>query len=82
MCKQITDTVTTKGGKQLWFWGKEQAKAFAEVKGRFISAPICAHFNQDWKTVVQKMPATSPYVVCYPNTRESSYTCLHCTCES
>jgi len=32
LCKPSTDTLKTKGGKHLWFWGEEQEKAFEELK--------------------------------------------------
>jgi len=47
ICKSITERLTTKGGKNLWFWGEEQDKAFAKLKRRCTSALILEHFNPD-----------------------------------
>jgi len=32
VCKPITDTLKTTGGKHLWVWGEEQNQAFEELK--------------------------------------------------
>ena len=53
VCKPITDTLRTKGDKQLWFWGPEEDKAFEELKQRFTLAPILAHLYPDRKTVIE-----------------------------
>lgn len=53
MGKPITDRLKSKGGKLLWFLGKEQDKASEELKRRFTTAPILAPVYPDWKTVIK-----------------------------
>jgi len=54
VCKPITNTLKTRGGKHLWFWGEEQDKAFKELKGRFTSPHILAHFYPNQITVIKR----------------------------
>jgi len=49
----MTNTLKTKGGKELLFSGKEQDKAFEELKQIFTSAPSLAHIYPDRKTVIE-----------------------------
>ena len=53
VCQQITDTLKTKGGKHLWFWGEEQNAAFEDRKRRFTSTRIRAPFYPVRKTVIE-----------------------------
>jgi len=38
-------TELTKGGKKEWKWNPQAEEAFRELKQRFTTAPILAHFD-------------------------------------
>jgi len=56
----MPDTLKTKGGKHLWFWGDEQDKAFKELKWRFSSGTMVTEVYPDRKTVIET-DCTSSY---------------------
>lgn len=39
--------------KEPWKWGAEQEKAFRDLKERFITAPILAHWDPDLPTILE-----------------------------
>ena len=53
VCKPIKDTLKIKGDKKLWCWRPEPDKAFEELKQRFTSAALLAHFYPDRKMVIE-----------------------------
>jgi len=78
----MTDTLKTEGGKRLWFWGEELDKALEELKRRFTSAPLLAHFYPDRKTVIETDASDFAPGCILPNTWENVCTLLHSTHES
>jgi len=51
ICKLITEIL--KGNPKDFSWGTEQEEAFEQLKGRFTTEPILAHFYPKRETVVE-----------------------------
>jgi len=46
-------TELTKGGKKEWEWNRQSEEAFWELKQRFTTAPILAHFNATKPVIIE-----------------------------
>lgn len=53
LIRPLMDLIPKVGGKQLLPWSEKAAKAFADLKLAFTTAPVLAHFDPDLETVVE-----------------------------
>jgi len=57
----------TKGEGKNWTWNPQAEAVFEELKCRFTTVPVLAHFDSQRPVIIETEASTSRSVRCYPN---------------